>query len=399
MFSNPRRRVLLLLSVAIGALLLLTMKQSTFLSSYPSRSRNGDTEISDPELHTSEPTVDPRFPPQGQPLPAVHPLNKPPENPPLTPLFIGFTRNYAILQQSVLSYIAAGWPPSQIYVIENTGVMDSNSLALLSPGNPFYLPHEHLLNTLGVNVITTPTLLTFAQLQNFYIYEATKRNWGRFFWSHMDSVVVGYEDQVPYQSFYSLIISVLHKIDSANPEDKWAYKFFSYDRLALVNVAAVKQIGGWDTFIPYYFTDCDFYARLQMSGFSLLDEKVGHVYDVGNVLPDLALLFPHPSHAELLDKPESERAESTTGTRWATLRGQLEELEPQQRGGKGEPFYRNPAAFERELQKLIRHGEGVYARKWGLKGGEPEDENVNKICNLAEEGFGLQDMWRKGSVQ
>ncbi len=45
-----------------------------------------------------------------------------------TPLFIGFTTNWLMLQQAIVSYIAAGWPPSQIYVMENTGVMDSNVL-------------------------------------------------------------------------------------------------------------------------------------------------------------------------------------------------------------------------------------------------------------------------------
>src|SRR5690606_39064414 len=36
------------------------------------------------------------------------------------PLLIGFTRTWPVLQQAVVSYITAGWPPEQIYVVENT---------------------------------------------------------------------------------------------------------------------------------------------------------------------------------------------------------------------------------------------------------------------------------------
>ncbi len=75
-----------------------------------------------------------------------------------TPLFIGFTRNWPQLLQCVVSYIAAGWPPGDIYVVENTGVMNSNKDGKLSLQNPFYLNHTQL-GMLGVNVIVVSFLL------------------------------------------------------------------------------------------------------------------------------------------------------------------------------------------------------------------------------------------------
>ena len=77
-----------------------------------------------------------------------------------TPLFIGFTRNWRLLQQAVVSYITAGWPPEDIYIVENTGVMKSNANGQLSLQNPFFLKHTRL-DMLGVNVLITPTLITF----------------------------------------------------------------------------------------------------------------------------------------------------------------------------------------------------------------------------------------------
>jgi len=45
--------------------------------------------------------------------------------------------------------------------------------------------------------------------------------------------------------------------NTSNPNKPWAARFFAYDRLALVNRVAFEAIGGWDTHIPFYHTDCD----------------------------------------------------------------------------------------------------------------------------------------------
>lgn len=51
-------------------------------------------------------------------LPQVPLWNRPPKIhvTQSTPLLIGFTRNWPLLQQTITSYITAGWPPSDIFV-------------------------------------------------------------------------------------------------------------------------------------------------------------------------------------------------------------------------------------------------------------------------------------------
>lgn len=213
-----------------------------------------------------------------------------------------------------MGYITAGWPAEDIYVVENTGVMSSNKKGLLSLQNPFFLNHTRL-EVLGVNVIVTPTLLTFAQLQNFYIYEATQRGWGHFFWSHMDVVPLSFEDryeaedefevggqdpnQHDYSDFTSLYgncVNMLRKTlerDAQGHKRRWAQRFFSYDRLALVNVEAFLEVGAWDTLIPFYMGDCDMHARLEMAGFVVEEEHPGSVFDVASSLEDLVVLYRH----------------------------------------------------------------------------------------------------------
>jgi hypothetical protein len=284
-------------------------------------------------------------------LPPLPSWNVPP-NPHVeekTPLFIGFTRNWRVLQQVVVSYITAGWPAEDIYVIENTGVMDSNKNGLLSLQNPFFLNHTRL-NMLGVKIIQTPTLFTFAQLQNFYLYTSIQRKWDYYFWSHMDIIVASYEDRDPpltptqpsphhdepykFRSLYQNCLLALRKTLALPKSKPWAMRFFSYDRLALVNVQTFIDVGGWDTLIPFYTTDCDMHFRLTDSGYSIEEEPVGMVYDVAASLDDLVVLYrkqvgegpkgftvPQPSFKDpnIIDEELREIAESEEKARLSGL--------------------------------------------------------------------------------
>jgi hypothetical protein len=99
------------------------------------------------------------------------------------PLLIGFTRSWPMLLQTVVSYITAGWPADQIYVIENTGMQQANKRGQLSLQHPWFLNHT-ALERLGVHVVQTPVLLTFSQLQNFFLSLSYTHEWPYYFWSH-----------------------------------------------------------------------------------------------------------------------------------------------------------------------------------------------------------------------
>jgi hypothetical protein len=234
-------------------------------------------------------------------LPPIPSWNKPPEPhvPENTRLYIGFTRYWPLLQQVVVSYITAGWPPSDIYVVENTGTFDANKNGLLTSANPFYMDYHRLTDILGVNVMTTPALQSFAQLQNLYLSEAINNNLSYYFWAHMDTVPQTHEDAVPYKSLYEIAVDVIresvapgYRVDEkTGKEGRWAIRFFSYDWLALVNTAAYVEVGGWDSMISYYGTDCDMHSRLAMNGFTTPIADAGQVFDVGDSLRDLEVLY------------------------------------------------------------------------------------------------------------
>lgn len=79
-------------------------------------------------------------------------------------------------------------------MIENTGPINANKHGKLSFQNPSYTNYNRLTTVFGVKVISTPTLLSIAQLQNFYLHTSISRNWTHYSWPHMDVVALLQED-------------------------------------------------------------------------------------------------------------------------------------------------------------------------------------------------------------
>ncbi|KAI2769457.1 hypothetical protein F4815DRAFT_439435 [Daldinia loculata] len=390
------------------------------------------------------------------------------------PLFIGFTRQWPMLLQCVVGYLTAGWPPESIFVVENTGVQNANAQGKLSLQNPFYLDHA-TLRKLRVNIIQTPVLLTFSQMQNFFLNTALSRSWPYYFYSHQDVLVFSFEDgpdtlerdgdrnwffydekeeadimrpaaagQDGYKTIYENCLRELNQ--TLEREERWAFRWFQYDHLTLVNRAALDAVGGWDSLMPYYGSDCDMNARLEMDGWTMRHRRVGIINDVSTVLEDLAALYrdpnviprfidPNPAFApkeqskEAQKEPSKEeqngtdkeqskdgkgakvdekRDEGVNGTESMSVARSVEyfrELinvgndmgaykyrdkknsrnswQNSQHGGVGEPYYYNPEGFAASFWILAEAGREVFRQKWG-----------HRECNLVEEtALKLEDQW------
>lgn len=357
-------------------------------------------------------------------LPPIPSWNQPPTEhvPEQTPMFIGFTRNWSLLQQTVVSLITAGWPPGDIYVVENTGVMDANQHHRLGRQNPFFLDYRRLTEVLGVNIMTTPSLQTFAQLQNLYLFEAIQRGWPQYFWSHMDVVIQTREDEEPYKSFYLKCVDVLrqskakpHTEDGPGRENRWAVRYFNYDWVTLMNTRAIVEIGGWDTMISYYMTDCDLYERLHMANMSTDDAKAGPIYDVGDSFDDLLVLYRRNSTVPVTCCGESDngsesvpvnkhqgpltidygREDKRGSETWKQIQKTLEHMghrkgsgprsrwQVQQMGGQGDPYHRDADGFQEALEISNQAGIEAFGAKWRISS-----------CDLKAHGLKLEDEWR-----
>lgn len=318
-------------------------------------------------------------------LPPIPKPNLPPEPhlPCPTPLLIGFSQNWPMLQQAIVSYLVAGWPASDIFIIDNTGTMFSNRRAQLSIQNPSFLDYHRLEKIYNVNIIMTPTRLSFSQLQNFFLHEALVRDWTHYFWSHMDVVALSTIDpsNTGYQSLYRRVVADL---EASTSSKEWAIRFYAYDRLAVVSVAAFDSIGGWDTSIPYYSSDCDVYGRLNMAGYNRNPSPdIGQIFDVATAMEDVTVLFLAGSpYTPLYDSlyynmsrnmEQKNKAERNT---WQAV----------QQGGQGEPYYYKMSGWEIVRTNMIEVGRKIFRLKWGTS-----------QCRLYDEGVRESDLWKSRS--
>ncbi|KAI2617313.1 hypothetical protein GGS26DRAFT_408978 [Hypomontagnella submonticulosa] len=339
------------------------------------------------------------------------------------PLVIGFTRSWPMLLQTVVSYITAGWPAEQIYVVENTGMQQANARGQLTLQHPWYLNHTSL-KRLGVNVVQTPVLLSFAQLQNFYLSLSYTHNWPWYFWSHMDVLALSHENGLDnimprggepgYKSLYILCLEELNR--TLATDDRWGLRFFAYDHLTLQNPKAMEDIGGWDTLIPYYMTDCDTYTRLHMRNWTQKDANCGIVTDTSSTLDDLLALYrdprvapgfhdPNPPPPPLEEEKKQKKRDAGSNDEgpndpieyWKKLLDVSNQMfhykhsgrgrntwQSGQHGGRGELFYYDSAGFTDALDVLTEAGKEVFRRKWG-----------HGDCNLIDGGgLKFEDQWQ-----
>lgn len=407
-------------------------------------------------------------------LHAEYGLDRPP------PLYIGFTRQWPMLLQAVVSYITAGWPAEGIYVVENTGTHNSNRDGKLSLQNPFFLNHT-TLKRLGVNVVQTPVLLTFAQLQNFFLHQAYTGEHPYFFYSHQDTVVFSFEDgpdnihrpsdgewhyydekdkeeamnppssrQPGYRTIYENCLRDLNQ--TLERGERWGVRWFQYDHLTLVNLEAMEAIGGYDTMIPYYISDCDFNAKLVMDGWTTRHRRVGILNDISSVMTDLGALYRLPQITpSFVDPnpltPEREaqiKADQEKAAKEAEEKKAQQEAAPgdaagetspperrnasvsedpleyfrilnqlgidmglhkyrekddlrntwqvAQRGGAGEPFYYDAMGFNKAFEILTEAGKGVYREKWGHR----DCDLVSGTALRLEDQWHVEKDWVKG---
>ncbi|KAL7942516.1 hypothetical protein V8C42DRAFT_359961 [Trichoderma barbatum] len=344
------------------------------------------------------------FPAQGNNFfPLVASYNEPPRHRPKTPLFIPFTRNNAMMRQTVLGYIASGWPREDIIIVDNSGTADANNMKLLSASNPFYLDYDLFRYRYGVSILQTSVLLNFAQIQNFLMRVAMARHWPYYFWSHMDVGILSHEEETPYTSFYERVLKVLEEAESSRISGKkWAAKFFNFDYLTLINVEAWRHIGQWDVFIPYYATDCDAYGRVKMLGYTIDGVHAGHIWDVADMVDSPETKF-FPASSQPGSEKNSDSANHTSedhapnSERFQALRQELQKIQDEkvsnskgrntwqnmQKGGKGEPWTYDPAGFQVAWWEMAEDGRKLYKHKWG-----------EGDCDIIGKGKTIDDMWK-----
>ncbi|KIV89453.1 hypothetical protein PV10_06852 [Exophiala mesophila] len=259
-----------------------------------------------------------------------------------------------MLEQTLLSYIAEGWPLSEIVVVDNTGSSRQNLHGLLSSDNHTFLNYTRLLQHYGVSIYRLPSRQSFAQLQNFLLELAFESQWRDFYISHQDVVV-----RRRFNSTLSVYQHILADRTSTAPR---ALTWFHYDWLSRVNVHAAVEIGTWDILIPWYPADCDYYGRARLKGFPILDYYAGEFYDVASCLSDPEkMLFwpPNTTEYQRVDEALKEMA--------------LEKGRNGKRSNNGRNTWQGREEhgisddFGPRFQRMVGASRANYRQKWGTR--------------------------------
>ena len=237
----------------------------------------------------------------------------------------------------------------------------------------------------------------------------------------MDTVVISDEEWVgvPWKPLYARAVDALR--ETFDPAwGSLATKWFAYDHLALVRTQAFVDVGGWDTMIPFYLTDCDMHERLWMRGFRIEAAEAGKVWDVASSIDDLELLYkrggdsmkvkkrkdtkiPDVDKADLpsaikevtpIENDEIQRSsvmyheiltvlDTKQNEKNANGGGNRNTWQAKQAGGQTEAFYRDPEGFEESILSMMDWGRSIFHAKWG-----------RDRCNLRDVGLVEDDAWR-----
>ncbi len=119
--------------------------------------------------------------------------------------------------------------------------------------------------------------LTFTQSQNAFIRIANERACDFYMYMHNDAVA----ENGTSEKLLELIQQLFDE------KRNWGALFtdevagFHPDLLAAYNMEAVNNVGQYDTVFPDYFSDCDYYRRMIIKGYELINSELKLIHQNG----------------------------------------------------------------------------------------------------------------------
>ena len=150
------------------------------------------------------------------------------------------------------------WPDT--LVIDNSPQRELNTGRVLPPDIKIYQP-------------SVP--LTFSQTMNLLQILAEEQHCDVFLFMHNDAEA---QPGTP-EAFLSMIQSLMN-----DKKKKWGVMFTHYDTLAAFNMEAIRVVGRWDTALPWYFSDNDYYRRLRLAGYEPVDSNLAVVHHASSTI-------------------------------------------------------------------------------------------------------------------
>ena len=127
-----------------------------------------------------------------------------------------------------------------------------------------------------VRVVPSPVPLTFSQSMNLLQRLASEQSCDVLLYMHNDAEAgPGTADRLLAITDEALVSG-----------RRWGVAFTHYDTLASFNMTMVREVGPWDTILPNYFADNDYYRRVRLAGYEMIETglPVAHVGGGSNTI-------------------------------------------------------------------------------------------------------------------
>ena len=122
-----------------------------------------------------------------------------------------------------------------------------------------------------VPILRPPVPLSFSQTMNLLQRLASERYCDALLFMHNDA-----------EAEPGTLESLLAVVDEAvRGGRRWGVAFTHYDTLAAISLTMVPDVGPWDTALPHYFADNDYYRRVRLAGYEILDTGLGVIHHNG----------------------------------------------------------------------------------------------------------------------
>ena len=113
--------------------------------------------------------------------------------------------------------------------------------------------------------------LTLSQTMNLLQAEAVEQKCDACFFLHSDAE--------PAAGTADMLLAEARRAFREN--ERWGVIFTRYDTFCCFNVSAVAVVGRWDTNLPQYFADNDYYRRVKLAGYKLIEAGLKVIHHEG----------------------------------------------------------------------------------------------------------------------
>lgn len=115
-----------------------------------------------------------------------------------------------------------------------------------------------------IEVLRPPVPLSASQSINMLMTSAVEDDCEMLLYMHSDAIAL--------DGTLSRLIETANELTDAGR--RWGAIFTNEDTLAAFNLEIIESVGHWDTTLPQYFADNDYYRRIELGGFDIIQSRL-----------------------------------------------------------------------------------------------------------------------------